>query len=36
MKKVGLWKLDWYVTFPALIYLQYEINANEIWKNLNR
>ena len=34
MKTVGLWKLDWYMAFPALNYLQYEIKANKIWKNV--
>jgi len=34
MKTVGLLKLDWYMVFPALIYLQYEIQAHKIWKNV--
>jgi len=27
-------KLDWYMAFPALIYPQYEIQANKVWKNV--
>jgi len=36
METVGLWELDWYVAFPASIYLKYEIKANEISKNYYR
>jgi hypothetical protein len=34
IKTVVLLKLDWYMAIPALIYLQYEIQANTIWKNV--